>query len=292
MIDILLPFYGDPQLMRETVCSVLAQTSPDWHLHVVDDGHPDPAVATWFEALDHPQITYRRNPRNLGANANYRHALTMATAPHVVVMGADDVMLPNYVEVIQDALGLNPNAAVVQCGVEVIDECGRRVLPLVDRVKSRLRPRVDAPTCLRREQALTSLLTGNWTYFPSLCWRTETIQGIGFRTGFNVVQDLALLVDVLLDGGELCVAPEIAFQYRRHAGSDSAVKTLQGSRFEEERRYHDLISQRLRTLGLARAARAAKLRPTSRLHALALLPGTVRRRERETTARLLDHALR
>ena len=292
MIDILLPFYGDPGLMRQTVRSVLAQSSTDWHLHVVDDGYPDPAVAAWFAELDHPRVSYSRNAENLGANANYRHALTQATAPHVVVMGADDVMLPHYIETVQDALRRHPDAAVVQCGVEVIDECSRPVHPVVDRIKARLRPRVHSATCLEQEAALTSLLTGNWTYFPSLCWRTEVIQRVGFRTDFDVLQDLALLVDVLLDGGELCVTPEVAFQYRRHAGSDSAVKTLQGSRFEEEKRYHDLIAARLDSRGLTRAARAARLRPTSRLHALTLVPSSLRRRDRESTARLLQHALR
>ena len=37
MIDLLLPFYGDPALMRQTVASVLAQECDDWRLVVVDD---------------------------------------------------------------------------------------------------------------------------------------------------------------------------------------------------------------------------------------------------------------
>lgn len=292
MIDILLPFYGDPALLHQTVRSILAQTSPRWHLHVVDDGYPDPAVGAWFAEQDHPQITYTRNEQNLGANANYRRALSLATADHVVVMGADDVMLPRYLEVVEEALRRHPRAAAVQCGVDVIDENGRPTAPLADRIKSRLRPTVQEATCLDREETLVSLFRGNWTYFPSLCWRTDVVQRIGFRPDFHVVQDLALLVDVLVDGGELCVTPEVAFQYRRHADSDSAVKTLEGARFDEERRYHARVAAELNGRGLERPARAARLRPTSRLHATSLLPRAIGQRDHAAVRRLLRHALR
>jgi hypothetical protein len=139
---------------------------------------------------------------------------------------------------------------------------------------------------------LTSLLHGNWTYFPSLCWRTDVIRRIGFRPDFNVVQDLALLMDVLLDDGALALHPTVAFQYRRHAGSDSAVKTLGGSRFDEEKRYFELIAGTLAERGLPRAARAARGHVTSRLHAAALLPLAARNRDRAAVARLLRHATR
>jgi len=45
-----------------------------------------------------PRITYERNEKNLGANANYRKCLTFVENPLVQVMGADDIMLPNYVD--------------------------------------------------------------------------------------------------------------------------------------------------------------------------------------------------
>lgn len=42
-LDVLVPFWGDPALLRLTVESVLAQTDGDWLLTVVDDAYPDPA---------------------------------------------------------------------------------------------------------------------------------------------------------------------------------------------------------------------------------------------------------
>ncbi len=292
MIDVLLPFYGEPDLMRLAVRSVLSQTSADFRLVVVDDGYPDDTIADWFGALGDDRVEYHRNAVNLGANRNYARALELATAEHVVVMGADDVMLPNYLQTIGEALALFPDAAVVQCGVDVIDGHGTVVQPMVDRLKKRLTPHSHRPVLLSGEKLMVSLLHGNWTYFPSLCWRTDVIRRIGFRPDFHVVQDLGLLMDVILDDGALALHPAVAFQYRRHAGSDSSVKTLGGTRFAEEKRYFELIAGTLTERGLSRAARAARGHVTSRLHAAALLPVAARSRDRPAVARLLRHATR
>lgn len=289
MIDVLLPFYGDPGLMRVAVRSVLAQTSDAWRLVVVDDGYPDPSVSTWFAGIDDPRVEYRRNATNLGANANYTRALGLAKAEHVVVMGADDVMHPRYLAVVEEALVAVPDAAVVQCGVEVIDGHGTPVTPLVDRVKGLLRPRGTEVLGLKGDRLMSSLLHGNWTYFPSLCWRRDVVVGIGFRPQFHVVQDLALLMDVLAQGGTMALAPEVAFSYRRHSGSDSAVKTVGGARFGEERAYFALIAGELEALGHHRAACAARAHLTSRLHAAALVPGVMLRRQLPDARRLLAH---
>lgn len=291
MIDVLLPFYGDPGLLRQTVASVQAQTSTDWRLVVVDDGYPDPSVATWFADLEDPRIEYHRNESNLGANLNYMRALSLATAEYVVVMGADDLMLPRFLADLEHAVAAFPGVAVIETGVEVIDGANTVIRPLVDRIKTRLTPAAVAPRELDGEDLLVSLLRGNWTYFPSLCWRRDVIEKIGFRPEFHVVQDLGLLVDVIRGGGRMVLSPEVAFQYRRHTGSDSAVKTLTGERFAEERHYFGTIAGELRAAGYVRAERAARRHLTSRLHAAALVPSALGARKPAAVQGLLRHAL-
>ena len=159
---------------------------------------------------------------------------------------------------------------VLHPGVAVIDQHGAVVSPLGDRIKGWLRPGATS-TPLRGEQAVRTLMHGNWTYFPSIVWRRSLVSGRGLRP-FEVVQDLALLVDLLVDGATLVVDSEVTFDYRRHAGSDSSVKALSGERFAEEAGYYQQISRELSQRGWSRAATAARTRWTSRLHALTLLP--------------------
>jgi glycosyltransferase involved in cell wall biosynthesis len=290
VIDVLLPFYGRPELMQLAVRSVLEQDTTGWRLVIVDDCYPDDATSRWLASLAGPDVVYVRNEKTLGVNGNFRRALSLATADHVVFMGCDDLMEPGYIAAVQATLSEHPGAAIVCPGVQVIDDAGRASQPLVDRVKHHLRP--NGATTLAGEDALVSLMSGNWTYFPSLCWRRDLITDLDFRPGYGVVLDLGLLVDVLVAGGELVVIPDRLFRYRRHAGSESATKTVVGSRFEEERLYFSAIATELDRRGLRRAARAARGHVTSRLHAAALLPVAARNRDRAAVARLLRHATR
>lgn len=293
MIDVLLPFYGDPRLLRVAVRSVLRQTDPDWRLVVVDDCYPDPTVEAWVRGLRDTRVSYHRNAANLGANANYTRALSLASASHVVFMGADDIMAPDYLAVMAATIERHPDAGALTCGVRVIDGRGATVSPLVDRIKGVLTPRAerDAVVCAG-ESALVRLLQGNWTYFPAVCWRRELVTEIGFRPGFGVVQDLALLVDVIRSGRVLVRAPEVAFCYRRHLGSDSARKSLGGgARFREELHYFAVIAAELEADGMHRAARAARMHLTSRAHAGSLLWTSVARGDVPAARALARHVV-
>lgn len=295
-IDVLLPYWGDVAYFKAAVDSVLAQTTTDWRLVILDDGYPDPEPSRWVARLADPRVEYHRNAENLGANANYRAALAMASAPLLVMMGADDVMRPNYLSVILAAAARHPEAAVIQPGVEVIDAAGRVCLPLADRVKRWYAPKLSRSADGAGECVLTgpemarSLLRADWAYFPSLAWRTDVVQRIGFRLGLHVVQDLALLMDIAAEGGSLLVLDSLAFSYRRHPGSDSSVKAVQGSRFDEERRFFNSQADRFTALGWTRAARAAGWHLSSRLHAITLLPTALRVGD-GAAGRLLQHVL-
>lgn len=291
-VDILFPFYGDVAMMKEAVRSVLSQSSPDWRLIVVDDGYPDDSIPGWFESLGDDRVTYMRNEENLGANGNYRKCLTFVENPLVQVMGADDVMMPNYVDWLVKAAEAHPEASIFQPGVFVIDENGAPSNTLVEKVKDFYRPSTKTATVLRGEQLAVSILRGDWLYFPSLAWRADTILEIGFRKGYDVVQDVALVCDVAMSGGGLLYDPTAAFMYRRHSGSDSSWRALEGTRFGEERRFFLQMATEMEKLGWKRAARVARLHISSRLHAGSLLPKAALAKNWAGVRNLGEHVLR
>jgi glycosyltransferase involved in cell wall biosynthesis len=288
--DVMVPYYGEVPLLQAAVRSVQAQDGDDWRLTVVDDGC-EPGVPEWFEGLGDPRVTYLRNPRNLGVTGNFNRCVELASAPHTVLMGCDDLMLPGYLQTVRRALRRSPGAVMVQPGVQVVDAAGRPSGTLVDTAKRRLyapaRVRT-APTLLGGEELAVSLLRGNWLYFPSLCWRTEELRRHPFRADLGVIQDLAVVVEMLLDGGRLATDPEVCFRYRRHAVSASAAQAVTGARFEEARRFFLDTSVRLAAHGWPRAALAARHHWSSRLHALTLLPSAAA--SRPAAAALLRHA--
>ncbi|MBU5424045.1 glycosyltransferase [Cellulomonas hominis] len=276
-LDIFVPYWGDPALLRETVASVLAQRNGDWLLTVVDDAYPDESVPAWFATIDDPRVTYVRKERNEGITANYRTCVSMATQDAVVILGCDDVLLPDFVDVVLAARTRFPQAAVVQPGVEVIDEHGRVVRPLADRVKQDVvRPRARTARVLGGEALAANLMHGDWLYWPSLVFRRDVLVRTPFLDDLPLIQDLALVMDMVLDGEQLVLEPTVCFRYRRHSASASSASLIDGRRFAGERTYFAHVAQRCDAQGWHRAARAARLAATSRLHALTLLPRAAR----------------
>lgn len=288
-IDIMMPFYGRIDHFKLAVESVLAQTSDDWRLVILDDVYPDLSAGEWAAAIDDPRVTYLRNEVNLRPSGNYVKAVTLMQTEFAVIMGCDDIMHPRYVERVSELIAQFPTADVIQPGVEVIDEDGNAHRPLADRVKAVYRPRGDGARQVSGEELALGLLRGNWTYFPSLCWRVSELAEHGFRLDLDVVQDLAMLTDITANGGSLVLDDDVVFSYRRHSGSVSAKTGPDGSKFAQERQLFGDASRVMRALGWNRAARAADLHLSSRLNALNEVPKALRARSLAGTKSLARH---
>ncbi|OLE29270.1 MAG: UDP-glucose 4-epimerase GalE [Catenulispora sp. 13_1_20CM_3_70_7] len=294
VVDVLMPYYGDVGLMQEAVRSVLAQRDPHWRLTVVDDG-TETGVPEWFDELiaEHgtDKIHYRRNATNLGVTENFQKCLTLVTCPLVTMIGCDDRMLPNYIGTVRALMKAFPQVSLAQPGVEVIDDEGAVVEPWVDKVKRRVyAPRVQGAAVLGGEELAVSLLRGNWMYFPAICWRSDVITEVGFDPNLRVVQDLALTLEWVRAGAQIVVSDTVCFQYRRHADSVSSERAYTGTRFTEERDFFLDEAAKMDRLGWRRAARAARLHLSSRLHAATLLPGALRRGSGAGARRLAGYA--
>lgn len=289
-LEILLPFYGDPAYLRLAVESVLAQDDPDWTLTIIDDRYPGTEHADYLATLDDERIRYLVNDTNLGVSRNFQRATDLATADFCVIFGGDDVMLPGYVSRIRELIAAHPDADVIQPGVQVIDEQGRLVVPLADRVKSYYRPKGAGMHVLTGEPLASSLMRGLWTYFPSIAWKTSTLKHYGFTAQFEVSLDATLLLDIAIGGGVLVADDVVVFQYRRHRASVSSAAAVDGSRFAEERSFFAEADRRCREHGWPHAARIARNHVSSRLNALSQLPRAITTRDGAGVRALLRHA--
>ncbi|MEV7693155.1 glycosyltransferase [Microbacterium sp. NPDC089189] len=289
-LEIFIPFWGPPELFTQTVNSVLAQSDGDWRLTVLDDHYPDVAPGRWVESLDDPRISYVRHPVNIGITENYREAVRRSTSDHLVLLGCDDLLHPNYVEVVKRVARAVPDADVIAPGVTVIDEHGHEILPLADRVKQKiLTPRGAGIAVLRGERMATSLIRGDWLYWPALAFRTQTLRATPFRDGLPIIQDLAVLMDIAFADGSLAFTPTTAFSYRRYGGSASQRTLVDGSRFRDERRFYRDAAEAADKRGWRRTARTARLRILSRLHAATEIPALLRHRSRAGLDSALAH---
>ena len=290
-LDIFIPYWGDPGYMKETVESVLAQENGDWLLTVVDDAYPGQEISEYMAGIQDERVKYIRKDVNAGITENYRTCVSMASQEVLVILGCDDVLLPNYVDVILAAHKRFPDAAIIQPGVQVIDEKSQVVATLVDAVKQKIvRPRGGGHQLISGEAIATNLMHGDWLYWPSLAFRTDKIRDVDFRDGFPIIQDLALIMDMIYKGDQLLIEPAVCFRYRRHSNSASSSKLIDGSRFDGERAYFAVAAAQAEELGWHRAARSARLRLTSRAHAASLLPQALLARNSTAVGALVRHS--
>lgn len=296
LVDVLLPAFGDDALVRQAIVSVREQTEQHWRLTVVDDGPAagrDPGLGGWVARLADDRITYRANPRLLGINRNFQRCAELAEHELVVLLGADDRLLPDFVARVRALAADRPHLAFIHTGALVVDSDGDPANPPADRVKT-LASLKAAPGTVREvggEQLAASLLRGNWMYFPSVVFRRDVLVEHGFRPGFDVVQDLDLYLRILRAGGRVALLDAPGIEYRRHPASVSSERAEDGSRFDEERRFFAEAAADMSREGWPRAARAARLHLTSRLHALLRVTQLLAGGHRAAAGRMLRGAL-
>lgn len=289
-LHLLVPYWGDPALLDETLSSVLAQTDGRWRVTIIDDAYPDRTAEQAWRHHPDERITYLRNEANLGVAGNFEKARRLAHGALVAFLGSDDLLHPSYVAQAWRVHAAHPDADVIQLGVDVVDEAGRPADGLTERIKRRLMPRGEGPHVLAGEELATSLLRGNWLYWPSLVFTADALGRVRFREDLPTILDLALVLDLVTGGARLVVDPVVCFSYRRHAQSASSRGLHAGDRFEEDRRFFAETAHRMADLGWPRAARAARRRWISRLHALSLAPAALRQRSGRQLRELGRHA--
>ena len=263
-VDIIIPYWGDFSLLKESVDSVFNQTNDDWHLTILDDHYTSTEAHDYYQKNPDSRLTYIRHEKNIGITNNFNFALQTTTAQYCMIVGCDDKLLPNYIETALKNIG---NADIYQPFVEIIDAKSNIHLPLGDRVKRRLQPKKSG--IYSGEKLATSLCHGNWLYFPSILWKTDTLKKYSFNTRYKIVEDIDLEFRMIIDGATLFFDTTPSFQYRRFDESlSSKEKGKNGIRFNEEKEMYDHFAKKFTKIGWKKAARAAKLRITSRINDL------------------------
>jgi glycosyltransferase involved in cell wall biosynthesis len=94
-IDVMVTCYNYGHFLRECVESVLAQSHRDLRVLIVDDASTDdtPAVCDELTARD-PRVEILRHPVNRGHIPTYNECIAMARDDYLLVLSADDFLLP------------------------------------------------------------------------------------------------------------------------------------------------------------------------------------------------------
>ena len=125
-VSVGLPVYNGDAYLAETVESILCQTLSDFELVISDNASTDGTeeVCRSYAAGDR-RVRYVRQPRNIGASANYNAVAWMARAPLLKWAAHDDVCAPTYLERCVQILDADPAAVLCHSRPRLIDAHGQ-----------------------------------------------------------------------------------------------------------------------------------------------------------------------
>lgn len=97
LYSIVIPTRERADVLRHSIATVLALTRPNFEL-IVMDNFSSPETRHVVERFGHPQIRYVRAPRRLPMSDNWELGLEHAHGDYVMVLGDDDGIMPDALE--------------------------------------------------------------------------------------------------------------------------------------------------------------------------------------------------
>ena len=103
-ISVIIPVYKAEAYLAECIDSILAQSFSDFELILVDDGSPDGCAGICREYLKKDSRIRFLQQENRGQAAARNHAMTVAQGRWICFVDSDDVIHPQYLQVLYDAV--------------------------------------------------------------------------------------------------------------------------------------------------------------------------------------------
>lgn len=122
-VSVCIPSHNAAAFLPAAIDSVLAQDYEDFELVVSDDASSDGTPAVCARYAD-PRFRAVRSEERLGQAGNWNRCLELARGDYVIVLHADDELLPGYLQRAAGVLDAHEDVGLVHCAVEHIDAGG------------------------------------------------------------------------------------------------------------------------------------------------------------------------
>ena len=203
-VDVIIPAYNAAPVIEAAIRSAQEQTSPPDRIIVVDDGSEDD-TASVASALG-PGVTVVRQP-NAGPGSARGAGAALSSSGMLLFLDADDILRPEAIAKLRDALARHPKCAVAYCRAEPFSSS-----PGPRRRLDKLR---DA-----EGDVWFPLLRGNFIRTPGcvLMRREVLIEAGGWDASLPACEDWALWLR-LAELTPFVRVPQELLRYRVHAGT-------------------------------------------------------------------------
>lgn len=209
-VSVLMAVYNDRRFLSEAVESILSQTFEDFELIIINDGSTDGSTDLLTHFAEQDSRIQLIHQSNRGLTCSLNTAIERASGRFLARMDADDIALPERLNLQVQFLHSHPNHGAVGGQVELIDAEGEPVGE--GRTYNRLR---QLPLC--HEYIDEALLHIEWPLVhPAVMMRrTHVVTVGGYDERYKTNQDHDLFLK-LAELTRLANLPDTLLKYRRH----------------------------------------------------------------------------
>ena len=201
-----VPAYHTPQLfLRQMMDSLIAQTYGNWELCIANGSPDDMEMGKVLEEYSQKdsRILFKNLEKNEGIAQNTNEAFAMASGEFIGLLDHDDLLAPNALYEIVNALNNHENADVVYTDEDKV------TAELDEHFQPHLKPDFN----------IDLLRSNNYIchFFVARRSLVETVGG--FRTEFDGAQDYDFIFRCVEQARQVVHVPEILYHWRTHKAS-------------------------------------------------------------------------
>ena len=124
--SIILPVKNGGEYVKECIQSILSQTLNDFNLLVLDNFSND-GTLQWIQALNDEKIIIYRSEKPLSIEENWGRILSIPKNEFITLIGHDDILKPDYLNVMSELINKFPDASLYQTHFSYIDSGGKKI---------------------------------------------------------------------------------------------------------------------------------------------------------------------
>jgi glycosyltransferase involved in cell wall biosynthesis len=208
-VDVVIPCYNYARYLRDCVHSVLSQSAVTARVLVIDDASPDDTAQVGQElAASNHEVEFRRHAINKGHIATYNEGIEWASADYMLILSADDYLLPGALNRAAKLMDAHPEVGFV-FGKAI--EIGDQDTPILTTVIEEGRLRV-----LTGLEFIKRSGAGNIVPTPTAVIRTELQKRVGgYRPELPHSGDMEMWIR-LAAHASVGIVESFQAVYRRH----------------------------------------------------------------------------
>src|SRR5215469_4729485 len=208
-VSIIIPAYNAAPYIKETLESVFAQTYRNFGVIVVNDGSPDTPALEKVLAPYRANIVYLQQ-ENRGLAGARNTGIRAATGGLVALLDADDIWMPDYLQVQAGYLKNHPEYDLVYCNAKFFGDHIHDGMEYMDVCDS------------QGEATASAIITRRCHVFVSVTARREVLASLLFDESLRSCEDFDCWLRLTAAGHRIGYHRKVLVRYRKHSASLSA----------------------------------------------------------------------